>query len=539
MFLRSFFSAFLGMLMIACSSQTVIPRFETIGVNNGLSQSSVYSIFQDSRGFMWFGTADGLNRYDGSEIKIYKNKESLEDPGNSNLIRGKMCEDERNNIWFTTETGLYYFDRKKELINVFRTFPKQASGIIYYELLYLDEEQNLWLFNKGVGFIKINSRTGLSSHYPYPFKLHDLNTALSDAIVDKGGNIWFNLYRRGGFYRFNTTTDQFKLFFKGADYSHIFFGKKKTYLISEKKIYSLDTGFVKRDSIDLGFIPKTNSNIHNIYEDKYERLWLPSLTYGLFCYDFYQKKTNRYYHDNNKLKSISSDYVTVLTCDRSQNLWIGTDGGGVCKLDLKPSRFNLFPVNENDYALKDYFVKCMYEDDQKRIWFGTNSNGLSVYDPQDRTIKLFLHQENNAASLPGNNVGAIFKDRQNNMWIGCDMGIALFNEQKKSFQTIPLKTLKQTVPGKSFVFRILQLRNDDLLAVTACGPVRIKKDSKGNFSGVSEFTSSVGHFWITDLVEMPGNDIWIAAPLNVFFIAHSGMVGTVLLLRKNFLTALI
>lgn len=514
MLLRVFFAVILLSLMTVASSQPIIPRFETIGVNDGLSQSSVYSIYQDRLGFMWFGTADGLNRYDGNDIKVFKTKEKLENYGNSNLIRGKLCEDERNNIWFTTETGLYYFDRMEETIKLFWVFPKQTFGLLYYELVFIDRENNLWLFNKGVGFIKIDRTDNQVLPFPYPFKLASKNTILSDAVADKEGNIWFNLFSREGFYRFNTTNHHFDLFFKGENYSYVFFGKNSSYLISENKIYQCNTDFTKKDSLSLGFNQKTGGNTHNIYEDAHDRLWMPSIGNGLFCYDFRQRKVYRYRHENSKIKSLPSDNVTVLASDVAQNLWIGTDGGGVCKLDLKSSRFNLFPLNESDYPLKDYFVRSIYEDDQKRIWFGTNSNGLAIFNPATLSIKNFLHSETNSSSIPGNNVGAIFKDRQNNMWVGTDMGIALYNESTQRFKTIPLHIFLPVKTGNSFVYRISQLSNGDLMAATTAGLIRIRKDSTGNFSGISEFTNHLGSFWTIDFQETEDGDIWMAAPLN-------------------------
>jgi signal transduction histidine kinase/ligand-binding sensor domain-containing protein len=506
--------------MIEGSSQPVIPRFETLGVNEGLSQSSVYSIYQDKLGFIWFGTADGLNRYDGSRIKVYKNKETLENPGNSNLIRGKLCEDAHHNIWFTTETGLYYFDRSKDQIQRSWVFPKQFSGILYYELVYMDSTGNLWLFNKSVGLVKRDIQSGELKQFTYPFKLSLSNMTTSDAVADRQGNIWFSLHKKEGFYRFKIADKSFDLFFKGEDYRNIFFGKQKNYLVSDKMLYRLNKKLIKEDSIPLGFAQKENDNIHAVFEDSYDRLWVPSASMGLFCYDFSKSKTFRYYHNNAKLTSLPSNYITVLECDQSSNLWIGTDGGGVCKLDLKPSRFNLFPSEESDYPLKDYFIKCLYEDDLQRIWFGTNSNGLGIYEPQTQKLKTFLHNEKSRQSLPGNSVSVIFRDRQKNMWIGTDMGIALFNEERNTFTTIPLEIPSHYIPSRPFVFRITQTRDGDILAATMYGLIRIRKDNTGNFHGTLEFSSRYGNFWMIDIAETPDGGLWMAAPLNGLF--HTG-----------------
>src|SRR5476651_1384216 len=104
------------------NAQNIIPRFEGIGVNDGLSQSSVYSIYQDKKGFIWFGTADGLNRYDGQNIRIYKINDKI--IANSNFIHGNICEDSHGNIWFCNETGLFYYDPLDDKLTRKVTFSK-------------------------------------------------------------------------------------------------------------------------------------------------------------------------------------------------------------------------------------------------------------------------------------------------------------------------------------------------------------------------------------------------------------------------------
>ena len=101
---------------ILAKCQPIFSDFENIGVDEGLSQSSVFALYQDKEGFIWIGTGDGLNRYDGKQIKTYKAPVDLSTTSNSNLIRGNLAEDCNGNIWYTTENGLYVLDKSIDAI---------------------------------------------------------------------------------------------------------------------------------------------------------------------------------------------------------------------------------------------------------------------------------------------------------------------------------------------------------------------------------------------------------------------------------------
>ena len=133
----------------------------------------------------------------------------------------------------------------------------------------------------------------------------------STPVVDTHGNIWINLYRNEGLYCFNTKSNRYTQFFESKNILNIFFGEKRSYLLSEKFIYSYDSVSQKMDSMHLPFARKYTFNIRNAYEDNYHRIWLPGTMNGLFCFDFSKKKVYQYRHDNAKQKSISTDYITV------------------------------------------------------------------------------------------------------------------------------------------------------------------------------------------------------------------------------------
>ena len=160
MLLRSAFVLLLSACISYAKAQIIIPRFEAIGVNEGLSQSSVYSILQDKFGYMWFGTADGLNRYDGSEIRVYKLYDSSF--RETNFIRGNLCEDVNGAIWFCNEAGIFYYDPIADKLKIARTFSKKEFHGYGFEAVFI-RNGVLWMLG------------GVRDVYSYDLHTGDMN----------------------------------------------------------------------------------------------------------------------------------------------------------------------------------------------------------------------------------------------------------------------------------------------------------------------------------------------------------------------------
>ena len=125
MLLRIFCSLFFCYGICVLHAQSIIPRFESLGVNDGLAHSSVNSITQDKKGFMWFGTPDGLCRYDGTELRSFKYNAASADDVINNFVRGQILEDKEGNIWYSNESGIYKWDVYKEQVVKVRPFKKE------------------------------------------------------------------------------------------------------------------------------------------------------------------------------------------------------------------------------------------------------------------------------------------------------------------------------------------------------------------------------------------------------------------------------
>ncbi len=506
-----------AILFALCSSaQPVIPRFDILGVNQGLSQSSVYAIYQDKIGYMWFGTADGLNRYDGKEIKVYKPVIKNPQNGFSNFVRGNIVEDKNQNIWYVNETGIFCYNRLKDSVEVTRNF--QNKLFLEEKLVCIDTAQTLWLFNINKGITSYNTVSGQTKFYPFPFKIsHDLLLRGDMQAKTDNSNIVFALYSGDGYYTFNTVAGQFRHFPQSKSVPDIFPCKDGFALIADDSIVIKTT-----ENIAVRKIPLPAQNgaavkiFYSLLFDNYGRIWMTSFNNGLFCYVENEKKYYHYVHDNSHLQSLPIDITRALLIDRDNNLWIGTDGGGVCRLNLKPAKFNLFPMNEGDYHfLKNYFTKCFYEDEKGKVYVGT-LNGLNIFNPQNYSVKNYTYNASDKNSLPGNYVSAVFKDSKKRIWISGSLGAALFDEATGKFRRIKLpgEVEKVLQPANYFVYRFIQTSDGDIAAATEGGLAFFSIDEKQHiaisFPKAPGFVTAI----TTDVDEISPGNLWYTSPEN-------------------------
>lgn len=495
--------------------QQIIPRFEQFGVNDGLPHGSVYSITQDKKGFMWFGTPDGLCRYDGSELLSFRYIATGKQDVINNFVRGKIQEDNNGNIWYSNESGIYKWDLQKEKILKIRPFKKDEFANVAFHVVTLDQNGSLWLFNVVYGIFKFDI-SGKLTQYPLPDNAKHSNVRFVYTSPDLAGNIWIRIVAGNEPYLiFNRTSHLYSMQPSNDPPHALFFGKDKNVQAFEDRLVYKDLKTNQTHTV----VKQINNKRIRFYSydgirDNYGRLWMTARGNGLFYYDEHKQKFQQYYHNNSKIKSLPFDLTTCLYIDRSNNLWIGIDGGGVAKLDLKQPKFNLFPLSEGDYPiLNDYFTKCFYEDEKGRIWFGSHNNGLNILDTQQNRLTNYHYKKNDPKSIPGNIVGSILKDREGNLWIGSSGGISLFDEKKGSFKTIPIPQLPRLYPEMNiFVYKMIQLHNGNLLAATLNGLVEISKQPNGqyagkHFEGISFLTSTT-----TDIVELPGGTIYATVP---------------------------
>ncbi|WP_010133917.1 two-component regulator propeller domain-containing protein [Ochrovirga pacifica] len=355
--------------------------FSHISVNDGLSQSDVNAIYQSKDGYMWFGTHDGLNKFDGYQFKHYKpseDKNSL----NSNLIF-RITGDENSNLWIgTTGNGLNFLNTANEKVTHYTHNPLDSTSIRnnYIGALLLDRDHQLWIgTNDGLDLVdlKASQKKLVFQHLDFPIPLN--NKKVNVIYQSKKGDLLLG-----------TNKYLFQIIKKGTNYV----------LKPINKEYGIPNGAVKV-----------------ITEDLNNRMIISSAK-GLYVENIVPKIKKKFirFHAN-----MSTSGIAI---DNQNNIWVGTSRGLIHFENNipKPVKINVYKDNPDDpNSINKNIISSIYKDSTGIMWVGTNGGGINILDP---IKKPFLHikSSSNPKSLSYNKIRAIFSDSNETLWIGTEGG---------------------------------------------------------------------------------------------------------------------
>lgn len=421
-------------------------RFEHITVNQGLADNTVLRTLQDSKGYIWISTYNGLSKYDGYNFINYQF-----DPNDSSSIGGnvisRVYEDKDGLIWVVVRgTGIYLFDRNSEKFSRFKptnmdTLPLSIS---FSWGIKEDSEGKIWIGNDSDGkLFRYDKKTGrLDDYTPTIFSGIDLearNRNIRYIYRDRSGILWIGSDE--GLYRLNlinnkqtgTTKISFTNYRHDPENAESLIDNNIVYDgIYEDKAGMLWIGCYKGLN---QFDPKTgktiryihdpanpnslsNNNITGIAEDSKGNLWI-STTNGLNKLNKERTLFTHYFHDDGSPASISSNYVWSMFLDQKDILWIGTLGSGMDKVDLNQNPIVLYQSSStNPNSLSNNNVTAVCEDRFGTVWIGTLGGGLNAWD---RATNRFVHYRNTSSMsnrVESDYITAIIEDYEGNLWIG-------------------------------------------------------------------------------------------------------------------------
>ena len=424
-------------------------RFEHISVEDGLSQNSGLAILQDSNGFMWFGTQDGLNKYDGQNFTVYKH-----DPDNSNSLSDNWIlaihEDHLGALWIgTLNGGLDRYDRELDQFSHYQHDPDNTQSLSHNEVLAIHEDPDgvLWIGTRR-GLDRFVSETESFTHYQH--NPDDAQSLSADAVQSihktRDGILWVGT-EGGGLNRFNLETQTFTHFSNDPDDPQSL-SDDNVWVIYEDTFEALWLGtnggldrFDKESGTFAHFINNpydpqglSHNSVRAIYKDPLGALWIGTDGGGLDRFDRETETFTNYQNDPSDPHSLSHYAVYEIYQDREGVLWIGTNGGGLNKLFLGGLNFAYFNFNPNDpNSLSNNDIRGIYEDQSGTLWVGTNG-GLNKLNRRTGQWLHYQHDPDDPFSLSSNVIGDVYEDQEGLLWIGTyDNGLNSFDPETERF----------------------------------------------------------------------------------------------------------
>ena len=455
------------LLLLLCVSsllhaQEPILYFEKLTVQNGLSHNKINCIIQDKRGFIWLGTDDGLNRYDGRSFVHFRQRFQDTTSLSGNIITD-LLEDKEGRIWIATaDGGLTRYDYRlppQQQFKQYKHIPGEPSSLPVNAVNALLEDRAgyLWLATSGKHVLRFHKQTG---------KIDDITrsgkTAL-DLCQDKNGLIWVGR-QGGGLLKINPQTfvvtedERYRDLY--ADLPHvtvtalykdntnnIWFGSWDKSLYRHNEVTYQEEAFKATGPYSF-----QNDEILSFAEDKWGRIWMGGKEKGLHVYD---RQTGRFYnfrHDPSREGTIADNRINTIFTDKTGRIWLGTNRGLCINQPDKQQFVQQFLIAKNNAPLTIY---DFYEDENKSLWIGTNQ-GLFIRKPDGTTTQQTLSYKGTPL-----HVSYFFKDDDGKFYIGTNYSLFQYNPATNAVNLLP-NTEKDGVMNGIINSRVVSVIKDKI-----------------------------------------------------------------------------
>ncbi|WP_300600104.1 hybrid sensor histidine kinase/response regulator transcription factor [Niabella sp.] len=483
------------MLVFKTAGEAQNIDFNHLTSENGLSNNSVLSITQDAQGFIWLGTSNGLNRYDGSQIKTYMAGDDQSGLSSNNIIA--LFRDSRQQLWAGSSAGLNHYNDEKDNFEKIR-LPVAAPVAI--NCIFEDRRQRLWIgtskglfaltgkkrekitcfvtpdkqnlagsmiktvFQDQAGNIWIGSTTGLvrmwetgDRYYYESFRYHPANpkTLSSDNISaiceDRAHRLWVGT-QNSGLNLYDPLTKTFTRFIKNHNPQGLIHDNIRTLMLQNDSalwigtqeglsVLNTHTGRMVSFQND-GANPKSLSqnSIYSLYRDANGSVWIGTYFGGANRVDAFTTGFGVLHNDGSR-NAIPNNVVSSILEDRNTDLWIGTEGGGLVLYNRRNGQFSVFKNDGNDPgSIASNLVKVVYIDKQGYIWCGTHGGGLNVLDPATHSFRHYLYKPGDVESA-GLEITSLEEDDQGRFWLATNAGIRIFNKSGLQLEPLPVTVI--------------------------------------------------------------------------------------------------
>ncbi|MDA3894246.1 MAG: triple tyrosine motif-containing protein [Salinivirgaceae bacterium] len=507
---------------IFANGQNKLYKSHQLTIENGLAHNTVECVFKDSEGYMWFGTHNGLNRYDGSTIKTYQH-----DLSNHSSISGNkiLCinEDNSGNLWIgTSGNGLNKFNKQTEQFTSYK--PNRAENSLPSNLvnnINLLNNNDIWICTNN-GLAKYDqANDNFRNYFPENSVLDNSQFAVYDIVKTKQGIIYVAI-NQDYMYSLNPVSGEFTpvRYSRNAN----LMGNYGKHILEDPNgniwISAFSHGLVKLNTetgVSKTYTPESSNLGFDLLNGEIiihkNKLWLPTDGAGIIICDLENESFSSISNNNKKNNLLYSNQIYSLVVDSQDIVWAGTFNEGVNILDPNQFKLNSAKTIENNALSFDGFsILSIFEDSKGRIWLGTDGDGLFQLNTNGQVLQ-YKNEPNNNNSLSSNRIICINEDSLGNILLGSYMGgLVVFDTQKQKFTRYLPNNNPHSIASTHVWDIFIDSDNRIWIGLLSSGLDQFDLETETfiHYGPNTDNYNRINHGNVMDIIEDKDGDIWFA-----------------------------
>lgn len=519
------------------SSQDFSMVFSHVDVNNGLSDNWVKCIYRDSRGFIWFGTNSGLNRFDGYDFEVFRHNAADSSSIADNAINA-IAEDREGNLWVGTRGGISILDSDNYTfsnVNLVPSMPLACQDISYITAMVAGESGDLLIGTHNGLFLYNHSSKSFRHLMPDEQSCSSGLNNITSIAPGIDGTYWIGTSNSFVF-RFSPQSNSFEKFEyrKGVNenpgiVTALFAGRDKNLWVGNESglsVFDIETG-----TWDMNFANSSGKyfsklQITGIDQDRAGQVWVSTDGQGVFIINPLDYSLVNIVNHPYVSGSLSSNGLTSILCDNTGITWLGTSKKGLDFYKKNIWKFSLhqnYPGDENSLSHND--VDCITEDWKGNIWIGTNGGGLNYLDRSTNRFTRYTAGAPGSDALSSNTVVSLFEDSEKKLWIGTYLGgLNCFDPSTGKFTVYRHDNLDSTTISDDRIWSVCEDSRKNLWVGTLTSGLNRFDRSSGKFTRYNTQNSTICFNYINSLELDKDDNLWISSANGlIFFNPEQGM----------------
>lgn len=454
-----------------CIGQFNNLKFENLDPYNGLSSSTCFEIFQDKEGFLWFGTIDGLNKYNGHEFEVFRSELNNEKTLSNNRITA-IEEDSEGNLWIGTNNGLNLFNKQTNTFTRIKLYSQislaNSSQKIINDLLFDNSTQKLWVAtNNGIIKIDLGEHKTITKNFEFSYYLKDKtdshsldDNAVNIILKDHDNKIWVGTNGQN-LNRYNSVKNNFdRIPIQNQKPYELNHKPKKVFIDAEGDFWIGNdlSNFIlwKRKENEFKHVSLVNKTIpiHDIFQDRNGLFWVSTDAFGLYLFSKEKGDVKLEKHLESNISdpfSLPNNKPAKIFQDKKGIYWIGSYDKGISKLNPPNYSFGHYYYQANNpNGLNEKIVQSVLEDSKGRVWISAYNGGLNLFDEKTKSFK---HYRSSRGGLSSDRILYTFESSDGSIWVcTLDGGVNKFKPENNTFQTFLHKENDPNSIGQSSVW---------------------------------------------------------------------------------------